>query len=210
MQERLVGPRVGKWGQLQEWMEDRDDPKDDHRHTSHLFAVYPGRQISPAETPEFAKAAAVSLEARGETGDARSSWTWPWRCAIWARLGQGDKAAHMIDGLIQYNLLPNMIATHPPLQLDGSFGIVAGMCEMLVQSHAGQIQLLPALPAAWPNGSVTGLRARGGFEVGIEWKDGRLVAATVKSLTGNKCRVAYGKETRELEIAPGNTSVVRF
>ena len=116
----------------------------------------------------------------------------------------------MIDGLFQYNLLPNMFATHPPLQIDGNFGIVAGMCEMLVQSHAGQIQLLPALPAAWPSGRVTGLRARGGFEVGIEWKDGRLVAATVKSLTGNKCRVAYGKETKELEIAPGKTSVVRF
>jgi len=210
MHQRLVTPQIGKWGQLQEWMEDRDDPKNDHRHTSHLFAVYPGRQFSPALTPEFAKAAAISLEARGETGDARRSWTWPWRCAIWARLGEGDKASHMIDGLIQYNLLPNMIATHPPLQLDGSFGIVAAMCEMLVQSHAGQIQLLPALPAAWPSGSVTGLRARGGFEVGLEWQDGKLVAATIKSLTGNKCRVAYGKELKELKIAPGMTEVVKF
>ena len=208
--QRLVTPKIGKWGQLQEWMTDRDDPKNDHRHTSHLFAVYPGRQISPALTPEFAKAAAVSLQARGETGDARRSWTWPWRCAIWARLGEGDKAAHMIDGLMQYNLLPNMIATHPPLQLDGSFGIVAGICEMLVQSHAGQIQLLPALPAAWPTGSVTGLRARGGFEVGIEWKDGKLVTATVKSLAGNKCRVACGKEVKELNLATGTTGNVRF
>lgn len=210
MHQRLVVPKVGKWGQLQEWMADRDDPKNDHRHTSHLFAVYPGRQISPALTPELAKAAALSLQARGETGDARRSWTWPWRCAIWARLGEGDKAHHMIDGLFQYNLLPNMIATHPPLQLDGSFGIVAGMCEMLVQSHAGQIQLLPALPAAWPSGSVTGLRARGGFEVGMQWKDGKLVAATVKSVAGTKCRVAYGNDVKVLKLTPGSTVTVRF
>jgi len=210
MHRRLVTPKIGRWGQLQEWMTDRDDPKNDHRHTSHLFGVFPGRQISPALTPDFAKAAAVSLSARGETGDARRSWTWPWRCALWARLGEGDKAAHMIDGLFQYNLLPNMLATHPPLQLDGSFGIVAGICEMLVQSHAGHIQLLPALPAAWPSGSVTGLRARGGFEVGIQWQDGKLVAATVKSLTGNKCRVAYAKKMKDLDLAPGKTNVVRF
>jgi len=210
MKERLVGPQVGKWGQLQEWMTDRDDPKNNHRHTSHLFAVYPGRQISPARTPEFAKAAAVSLEARGQTGDARRSWTWPWRCAIWARLGKGDMAHAMIDGLFAHNLLPNMIATHPPLQLDGSFGITAAICETLVQSHAGRIELLPALPAAWPAGKVTGLRARGGFVAGIEWRDGKLVSASVKSLAGKPCRVAYGKQTMELKLAAGATEVVRF
>jgi len=189
LQKRLVGPKIGRWGQLQEWMIDRDDPKDNHRHTSHLFAVYPGRQISPAQSPEFAQAAAVSLRARGETGDARRSWTWPWRCAIWARLGDGDTAHHMIDGLIKYNLLPNMIATHPPMQLDGSFGITAGICEMLVQSHAGRIQLLPALPAAWPSGRVTGLRARDGFEVDIQWKAGKLSEAAIRSDKGNICRL---------------------
>lgn len=210
MHQRMVGPRIGKWGQLQEWMEDRDDPNDEHRHTSHLFAVYPSRQISPTLTPELAEAAAVSLRARGETGDARRSWTWPWRCAIWARLGNGEKAHHMIDGLIQHNLLPNMIATHPPLQLDGSFGITAGICEMLLQSHAGQIHLLPALPAAWPAGSVAGLRARGGFEVSLEWKDGKLVSAAVKSLTGTKCRVAYGNDAKDLELRPGTAATVRF
>jgi alpha-L-fucosidase 2 len=210
MHRNLAGPQIGKWGQLQEWMKDRDDPKSDHRHTSHLFAVYPGRQISPTLTPEFAKAAAVSLVARGESGDARRSWTWPWRCAIWARLGEGDKAHHMIDGLFQYNLLPNLIATHPPLQLDGSFGITAAICEMLLQSHAGQIQLLPALPAAWPTGSVTGLRARGGFEVSMDWKDGKLTSATVKSVGGTKCRVARGKQARDLKLEPGQTVTVKY
>ena len=207
LQKRLVGPQIGKWGQLQEWMEDRDDPKDNHRHTSHLFAVYPGRQISPARTSEFAKAAAVSLRARGETGDARRSWTWPWRCAIWARLGDGDTAHHMIDGLVKYNLLPNMIATHPPMQLDGSFGITAGICEMLVQSHAGRIHLLPGLPAAWPSGSVKGLRARGGFEVDIAWHRGELTSARLRCEAGGKVELQYGGKTREVAV-PANEDLV--
>jgi len=207
LQKRLVGPRIGKWGQLQEWMEDRDNPKDNHRHTSHLFAVYPGRQISPARTPEFAQAAAVSLRARGETGDARRSWTWPWRCAIWARLNHGDMAHHMIDGLIKYNLLPNMIATHPPMQLDGSFGITAGICEMLVQSHAGRIDLLPALPAAWPSGRVTGLRARGGFEVDIAWDKGKFTSARLRSKAGGKVKLHYSDKTREV-VVPADEDLV--
>ena len=202
-QKRLVGPQVGRWGQLQEWMADRDDPDNNHRHTSHLFAVYPGRQISPVTTPKFAEAAAVSLRARGETGDARRSWTWPWRCAIWARLRNAEKAHDMVAGLIHHNLLPNMIATHPPLQLDGSFGITAGMCEMLMQSHAGRIELLPALPAAWPVGSVRGLRARGGFEVDIEWKDGRLLTAHVRSETGGEVVLQYGEKTIGVSIPAG-------
>jgi len=202
-QKRLVGPQVGRWGQLQEWMADRDDPNDNHRHTSHLFAVYPGRQISPAATPKFAEAAAVSLKARGETGDARRSWTWPWRCAIWARLGNAEMAHHMVAGLIRYNLLPNMIATHPPLQLDGSFGITAGMCEMLLQSHAGRIKLLPALPAAWPAGSVRGLCARGGFVVDIQWRERELISARVRSQVGGEAILQYGDRTMQLTVHPG-------
>jgi alpha-L-fucosidase 2 len=179
--ERLVMPAIGRWGQLQEWVDDRDDPDDHHRHTSHLVGVFPGRSISVTRTPALAKAAEVSLRARSDTGDSRRSWTWPWRCALWARLGMPD-GHRMLDGYVTHNLLPSLIATHPPLQLDGSYGITAGIAEMLVQSHAGEIQLIPGVDfAVWPSGSFRGLRARGGFTIGARWQAGRLVAAEIES-----------------------------
>lgn len=183
-QTLLLGPRVGSWGQLQEWVEDRDDPNDRHRHTSHLVGVYPGRTINRTSTPALARAAEVSLRARGDTGDSRRSWTWPWRCALWARLGTHE-CHRMIDGLIQHNLLPNLITTHPPLQLDGNFGMSAGIAEMLLQSHAGQLQLLPGVDRKrWPRGSFRGLRARGGFVVSAHWNERGLVDGTVESTRG--------------------------
>lgn len=184
--KRLDGPRIGKWGQLQEWIEDRDDPKDQHRHTSHLFAVYPGRQISVSSTPDLAKAAAISLEARGTSGDSRRSWTWPWRCALWARMREAERCHAMLTGLFAHNLLPNLFGNHPPFQMDGNFGITAGMCEMLLQSHvvtdlpAGaapvyEIQLLPALPTAWASGldsrAARARRVRSGSGM-AEWRPG--------------------------------------
>ncbi|TCC00429.1 glycosyl hydrolase [Micromonospora zingiberis] len=191
LQSRLAPNRIGRWGQLQEWRTDRDDPDDVHRHTSHLFAVFPGRQITPAGSPEFAAAALVSLKARcgardgsptsdtTVSGDSRRSWTWPWRAALFARLGAAEPAWYMLRGLLRHNTLDNLLCTHPPMQLDGNFGITAAIAEMLLHSHQGTIHLLPALPRHWADGSFHGLRARGGYRVSCVWRAGRVTDFTV-------------------------------
>ena len=160
IEPKLLKDKIGSWGQLQEWETDRDKKGDQHRHTSHLYAVYPGSTISPKATPELAEAAKVALAGRTLTGDSRRSWTWPWRAALWARLGEGDKAGDMLESLLRYNTLDNMFATHPPFQIDGNLGMVGAVCEILLER---------AIPSSWPHGSAKGLRTRDGKVIDVNW-----------------------------------------
>lgn len=217
MRGRLLAPKIGRWGQLQEWEKDQDDPKDEHRHVSHLFALHPGRQISPTKTPKLAEAARVSLTARG---DGSTGWSRAWKMNFWARLLDGDHAYVLLRNLLTpvateetnyadgAGVYINLFDAHPPFQIDGNFGATAGVAEMLVQSHQEEIHLLPALPKAWPTGSVKGLRARGGFEVSMAWRDGRVASASIKANADGKCRVRVGKKVVEVAVKKGRETKV--
>ena len=210
---KLLPPQTGKWGQLQEWKEDVDDPESKHRHVSHLFALYPGKQITINETPELAKAAEVSLNARGDEG---TGWSLGWKINFWARLQDGNRAHKILRRLLKTTTdegfemvvgggtYSNLLCAHPPFQLDGNMGATAGIAEMLVQSHNGQIQLLPALPQKWKTGSVKGLKARGGFEIAMSWEEGVLTSAEITSHNGTPCIIKYGENSVEFATEKGN------
>lgn len=211
IETRLAPMQIGHWGQLQEWMEDWDNPKDHHRHVSHLWGLYPGNQITE-DTPELFGAAKQSLIARG---DPSTGWSMGWKVCLWARLLDGNHAMKLIREQIKPAVgesgqnggtYPNLFDAHPPFQIDGNFGCTAGIADMLVQSHAGYIHLLPALPDEWSQGTVKGLCCRGGFELTeLTWENGTVIRATLLSRLGGKLRIKVDGEMKEIDTQKGET-----
>ena len=183
-----------------EWSRDIDDPKDEHRHVNHLFGLHPGHTVSPVTTPELAKASRIVLEHRG---DGATGWSMGWKLNQWARLHDGDHAYVLYGNLLKNGTLDNLWDTHAPFQIDGNFGGTAGVTEMLLQSHVDCLHLLPALPGSWPEGRVSGLCARGNFEVDIDWQGGRLQQAVVTSRSGGLCRVLYNDSELSFKTRKG-------
>lgn len=205
LREKLPKPKIGKYGQIQEWLEDYDEEEPGHRHISHLFALYPGKQISRGTTPDLVNAAKVTLERRLQSGGGHTGWSRAWIINMWARLEQGEVAYQHILELLKSSTLPNLFDNHPPFQIDGNFGGTAGIAELLLQSHNDALHLLPALPKEWKTGRVSGLKARGGFEVDLSWDMGEVKEAVIHSLKGENCVVLFNNKRTEFETTAGCT-----
>tara|TARA_R110002049_G_scaffold65398_4_gene171673 strand:+ start:3818 stop:6220 length:2403 start_codon:yes stop_codon:yes gene_type:complete len=198
----LLGPKIGSDGRLMEWAEEFEEVEPGHRHISHLFALHPGNQISRIATPDLAAAAGKSLDYRIANGGGGTGWSAAWLINQYARLGDGDKAKSSLETVLSKSTAANLFGLHPPFQMDANFGTTAGVAEMLLQSHAGAIELLPALPKAWPTGSVNGLKARGDISVDIKWENGQLLYANIVAPVGQEITVSYGTLKKAISLKP--------
>lgn len=224
---RLLPYRFGRYGQLQEWFGDFAEQDPGHRHISHLYGFYPGDQIDLHRDPELANAVRIALKRRLNNGGGHTGWSCAWIINVWARLGDAEEAHRYVRTLLGKSSYPNLFDAHPPFQIDGNFGGAAGIAEMLLQSHSGELRLLPALPKAWPDGCVKGLRARGGFEIEMTWADGKLTGAVLNSIRGTACKIrspypihvteadgsaimqAVAADVTEFQAAEGRSYIVR-